>query len=67
MLAQVTCASKLSLRSILKEVSLFLLSHLYVIIIFGRTFEEHLERFDQVKNWPVPANADELRSFVSFA
>ena len=71
------------------------------IIIFGRTFEEHLERLDLVltclkecslklsaekchfmqkkvsflghqkinkmKIWPVPANADELRSFVSFA
>lgn len=25
------------------------------------------EKINKVKNWPVPANADELRSFVSLA
>ena len=25
------------------------------------------EKINKVKNWPVPTNADEVRSFVSFA
>ena len=37
----------------------------HVVSEFG--IETDLDKTNKVKNWPIPSNADELRSFISFA